>query len=333
MTVSTNDPVVDCLELTVKYGEALAVDRVTFDVGAGEVFGLLGPNGAGKTSVIRALTTIVQPAGGTATVGGHGLDRPHDVRGAIGVLPESGGYPTTRSAIEYLVFHGELFGLPRSVARSRGESLLRQLGLEGNTHQRIGTFSRGMRQRLGIARSLINRPVVLFLDEPTLGLDPAGREDVLGYLSMAARSTNTSVVLCSHLLDDVERICDRVAIMHEGRLVAKGSVAAVVRDAGLASGVRVGVTAADAEKARSAIVALPSVASVTADPARLGELDVVLSGDGDVNRVAAALIQDEVTIRSLVLRGARLSDAFLELTGAGRRPGDEGVETMLEEAR
>ena len=173
-----------------------------------------------------------------------------------------------------------------------------------------------MRQRLGIARTLINRPLVLFLDEPTLGLDPAGREAVLGYLATAAKTTGTSVVLCSHLLDDVERICDRVAIMHRAKLVANGSVASVVKDAGLATGVRVTVTPTDAQRAYGAIHAVRSVANISVDPARVGELDIVLADASGVNAVAGALIDEGIEIQSLVRRGARLSDAFLKFTEA-----------------
>ena len=150
--------------LTVTYGTTVAVDEITFHVDAGEVFGLLGPNAAGKTSVIRALTTILRPSGGSATVAGAPLDDPDTIRANIGVLPESNGYPGSQSAAHYLTFYGQLFGLSSAAARDRSLDLLDRFGLASNSYQEIRTFSRGMRQRLGIARALINRPRVLFLD-------------------------------------------------------------------------------------------------------------------------------------------------------------------------
>ena len=172
---------VDCDRLSVDYGRVRAVDEVSFSVGAGEIFGLLGPNAAGKTSVIRALTTVIDPSGGTATVAGESLAQPERVRRHIGVLPESNGYPSSATALGYLRFYGQLFGLKATEAGIRGTNLLDQLGLGPNRDQRIGTFSRGMRQRLGICRALINQPTVLFLDEPTLGLDPAGQQEMLAF--------------------------------------------------------------------------------------------------------------------------------------------------------
>lgn len=216
--------------LTVRYGDTVAVDSVSFSARPGQILGLLGPNGAGKTSVIRALTTIVPVATGTAIIAGCPLTDVKAVRARIGVLPESNGYPSGQSGPSYLRYYGQLFGLPRSEAALRANRLLERMGLGGN-EDRISTYSRGMRQRLGLARALLNNPEIVFLDEPTLGLDPAGKEDIMAELTYLALTNGTTIVLCSHLLDEVERVCDRVAIMHAGRIVADGTVDSVVGQA------------------------------------------------------------------------------------------------------
>ena len=304
-----------CDKMTVRYGATIAVDQVTFDVRQGEIYGLLGPNGAGKTSIIRALTTILEPDAGTATIDGIGLEEPARVRERIGVLPESSGYPGSRSALEYLTYHGRLFGIDADSSRERADELLQQVGLGEHRHQRVATYSRGMRQRLGIARALVNRPTVLFLDEPTLGLDPAGKQDILSYLRRDVVESGTSVVLCSHLLDDVERVCHRVGIMHHARVVASGTVAEVVAEANLGGGARIEVDPIDLPQTIEMISAQPGMMAKPAETP--GRIDVELRPGGPgLNDVARLLADEDVSFLALEARGARLSDAFLNLTGA-----------------
>ena len=163
---------VACRGVTVRYGRTVAVDKATFEARPGEVLGLLGPNGAGKTSLIRSLTTMLPMAAGEATIAGIDSRFPDLIRSRIGVLPENSGYPADQTAVDYVRYHGQLYGISRGVAHQRGLSLLGEMGLGERARSRIRTFSRGMRQRLGIARALINQPEVLFLDEPTLGARP-----------------------------------------------------------------------------------------------------------------------------------------------------------------
>lgn len=307
---------VDCQGLSVDYGRVRAVDGVSFAVGAGEIFGLLGPNAAGKTSVIRALTTVIDPSGGDATVAGEPLGRPERVRRSIGVLPESNGYPSSSTALGYLRFYGQLFGLPAPEADSRGETLLDQLGLGPNGNERIGTFSRGMRQRLGICRALINRPTVLFLDEPTLGLDPAGQQETLTFLGRAANEEGMSVVLCSHLLDEVERVCDRIAIMDGGGIVADGTVDEVVESAGMGATTRLRVEQGAVAEAVVKLQACPVVTHLDIDAGRVGEIEVETAAGLDTNEILRALLDANIGIRSVDVQGARLSDAFFALTGS-----------------
>ncbi len=309
-----------CKGVTVRYGKTVAVDAVDFEVAAGEVLGLLGPNGAGKTSLIRALTTMLPLDAGEATVAGIDRRYPDRIRGRIGVLPESGGYPAHQSAIEFVRYHGRLYGIPLTVAHERGMHLLEAVGLEERANSRIRTFSRGMRQRLGIVRALINEPAVLFLDEPTLGLDPAGQEEVLRRIRTIATESGTTIILTSHLLDEINRVCDSVVIMHHGRVVSSGSVDEVIREAGVARSVRVRVTQADIGRAMSHLSSAPDVAGVEPVPSGPGELRVEVSGMADgVNAVAGELLSAGVSILALELDGATLNDAFLHLTGGNGR--------------
>lgn len=310
---SQQSQAVACESLVVVYGDKTAVDGVSFTVGRGEVFGLLGPNGAGKTSVVRALTTIIDPSAGTAHIAGQPLTEPDRVRSVIGVLPESNGYPGSVTAMDYLVYFGQLYGMGSAESHSRAESLLTDVGLISVGRQMIKTFSRGMRQRLGIARSLVNRPQVLFLDEPTLGLDPAGREDVLQQLDSIASNDGTSVVLCSHILEDVERVCDRIAILNKGRIVSTGTVAAVTSQATRESQVVVTVAPGDADRA---LRALAGVDGFEAEAASTPGVIHVANPDpaGSVNELMAALIAENIPVRAIEPETSRLSDAFISLT-------------------
>lgn len=216
MILAIND-----LKLSIDGTPVLRDVRLSLDVG--EVYGLLGPNGAGKSTTIAAALGLLPADGGTVAVFGHDPRRePDAVRARIGVLPERNGFYDWMDGPAYLGFFAALYG--REIAAPALEAMLARVGLVPRPGQRIGTYSRGMRQRLGIARALIAGPKLLVLDEPTNGLDPRGRRDVHDLLAGLARD-GTAVLLCTHLLDDVERLCDRVGILVGGRSVAEGSIA------------------------------------------------------------------------------------------------------------
>ena len=206
--------------LTKSFGDVLALDNLSLAVPPGTIFGFLGPNGAGKTTTIRILTGLVHATAGRAWVAGAEVKRgSHLAAARIGYLPEDVGFYGWMTPREFLDYVGRLFGLSAAEAGGRSAELLHLVGLSDVAGRRIGGFSRGMRQRLGIAQALVNRPDVLFLDEPASALDPAGRREVLDMIGQLRGQC--TVFMSTHILADVERVCDSVGIIAEGRLVAE----------------------------------------------------------------------------------------------------------------
>ena len=218
---TAGEPAILARGLTKRYGTILALDGLDLDVPAGSIFGLLGPNGAGKSTTIRILTGLAQASSGRATVAGvqAGLDRP-DLHRRLGYLDQDPRFYGWMRGRELLELAGRLSGLRGAELRERVVEMLDQTGLRAAAERRIGGWSGGMRQRLGIAQALLHRPAIVFLDEPVSSLDPAGRRDLLELI--ARLRGQTTVVLSTHVLSDVERVCDRVAILDRGRLVTEG---------------------------------------------------------------------------------------------------------------
>ena len=307
--------------LTKAYGPHRAVDDLTFAANAGDVVGLLGPNGAGKTTTIRLLTTVLTPTKGEFWVAGHHGTSATEIRRRIGVLPESSGYPRTQTGREYLRYHARLYGRTSQSARSVTDDLLLHVGLADRADSSISSYSRGMRQRLGIARALVNNPAVVFLDEPTLGLDPAGQAQVLNLVRDIAQR-GTTVLLSTHTLPEVEQACSRVVILDQGRVLVSGSVGEVIRAAIVERFAQLRVPGDLVEQAVSALAQLPelTVAQMTERP---DVLRIALSGsaadnsdgsDDGINAALMAVAKARVPVLSFEVEGAQLSDAFLKLT-------------------
>jgi ABC-2 type transport system ATP-binding protein len=298
-----------------RYGSLVAVDDLSFEAKPGEILGVLGPNGAGKTTAIRVLTTILEPTRGSFAVAGVPHTRPAEIRRRIGVLPESAGYPEHQTGEEYLRYHARLYGRSRADARSVAATLLEELGLGERGGSLISTYSRGMRQRLGIARALVNEPQVVFLDEPTLGLDPAGQRQMLGTVRRIAGERGATVLLSTHLLVEVEETCSRVMILNRGRVAAEGTVAEVAR---LAAAPRSGRLRVPPDNAEAALRALTGVGAVTAASVdgRPGTLVVQLAEADALNEALRAVVEAGIPVLAAELEGARLSDAFLAMTEA-----------------
>ena len=205
-------------------GTVVAVDGVTFDVYEGEIFGFLGPNGAGKTTTISLLTTLLRPTSGTATVCGFDiLKEPNEVRKRIGVVPQEYTADEDLTGYENIMFCADLYGIPRRISRERADELLRLVELEAAKDRKVETYSGGMRRRLELACGLINHPRVLFLDEPTLGLDVQTRAAVWQYIRKLKEEYGMTLFLTTHYLEEADALCDRIAIIDHGKIVKIGS--------------------------------------------------------------------------------------------------------------
>ena len=235
-------PAVKTVELTKRFGHTVALAGLSMTVPRGEVFGFLGPNGAGKTTAVKLLLGLLKPTSGQGSL----LGRPIGdlrTRRRIGYLPELFRYQAWLSAAEVLALHCELAPLPRSSWKDEIETALETVGLTGRANDRVGTFSKGMQQRLGLGAALLGEPELVFLDEPTSALDPVGRHDVREIIRGLA-SRGSAVFLNSHLLSEVEQVCDRVAVVDHGRVIASGTMDELL--GGTAVRVRVsGLTQAD----------------------------------------------------------------------------------------
>jgi ABC-2 type transport system ATP-binding protein len=213
---------IKCKGLTKRYGQVTALDHLDLTVEEHLVFGFLGPNGAGKTTTVRLLTGLARPTSGQAWIDNDTIGSA-TLKSRIGYLPDVPAFYSWMSGLEYLLFTGELFHLPAREIKSRAGELLELVDLEKAAKRRIGGYSRGMKQRLGIAQALMSRPRVLFMDEPTSALDPIGRREVLELINRLKQTT--TIFMSTHILTDVERVCDTVGIINKGKLVTVSSVA------------------------------------------------------------------------------------------------------------
>lgn len=310
-------PAIEATGLGKRYGALVALDGLTFAVQPGEILGVLGPNGAGKTTAIRILTTILSADRGHFSVAGVPHTQPAEIRQRVGVVPESAGYPDGQTGEEFLRFHARLFGQSRAGALAAARTLLAQVGLAERGGSLISGYSRGMRQRLGIARALVNDPQVVFLDEPTLGLDPAGQRQVLALIRGITAERGATVLLCTHLLTEVEDVCSRVLILNRGRVAAEGTVSEVAHLAAAPRSARLRVAAEHVERARRVLSAASGIERVEPANGQPGSLTATLNGDARANAMndgLRALAEANVPVLSFELEGARLSDAFLAMT-------------------
>ena len=300
--------------LSKHFGSFVAVDRVSFEVRPGEAFGLLGPNGAGKTTIIRMLTTLLRPTSGRAQVAGYDVVRAaHHVREAIGVIPQAMTSDLDLTGWENLDIYGEFYGVPRRQRRERAKRLLHMVGLTERANDLVATYSGGMRRRLEIARGLMHEPRVLFLDEPTLGLDPQSRRVVWELLGQLRRETDLTISLTTHYMDEAENLCDRIAIVDGGKIVALDT------PAGLKAGIRGAdlielEVDAEAEQVVAGLRAQPYVREIT--HTGNGKISVsVQEGARAIPRIIDQIESSGRKVVSISLRALSLEDVFIHFTG------------------
>ena len=226
MTDSASDPVVQTFELTRRFDRFVAVNAVSFAVARGEIFGLIGPNGAGKSTLMKMLTTMLPPSSGRALIAGYDVAKqPAQVRKHIGYMPQLLSADGELTGYENLLLSSRLYLIPHEERAVRIEEALHMMGLSEARDRLARNYSGGMLRRLEIAQSMLHRPVILFMDEPTEGLDPVGRNLVWDNIRALRRKIGSAVVLCTHYMEEADQLCDRVAVMRDGRIVAIGTPA------------------------------------------------------------------------------------------------------------
>ena len=319
------EPAIVTRSLTKRYGSILALDRLDLEVPQGSIFGFLGPNGAGKTTTLRILTSLANASSGSAAVGGLPVgDGGPNRRGIIGYLDQDPRFHGWMRGRELLELVGTLYGMAGGQLTRRIDETLELVALTDAGRRTIGGYSGGMRQRLGLAQAILNRPPVLLLDEPVSSLDPEGRRDILEVIrGLAGTST---VLLSSHILNDVERVCDRVAILDRGRLVTAGPMRQLLDR--FARPVYVIEPDAPADGSLDALAAtLRRLPGVTDVEAAHGTLRAAVDGaPATGSALLAALAAEQVSVRSFERQHPTLEDVFLQLVGRGAHRAEQDRE-------
>lgn len=303
--------------LTKRFGDLVAVNNISFTVENGEIFGLLGPNGAGKTTLIRMLTTLTPPTSGTARIGGYDIVREaNEVRHVLGVIPQAFTSDPELTAQENMLIHAKLYGVPVGEREQLIERLLESVELVKFKDKLVQTFSGGMRRRLEIARGLVHSPKIMFLDEPTTGLDPVSRTNVWEMIRRLRNESKLTILLTTHYMDEADKLCDRIAIVDHGKL------AALDTPANLKDSVP-GTDIVEAEFTNAPpdwIEQLKALAHVASASQHDGVAHIN-SNDGPVTVAALMDLARErnVTVKRVSVQGTTLDDVFLHYTGTDLR--------------
>ncbi|MBQ0835837.1 ATP-binding cassette domain-containing protein [Lactiplantibacillus pentosus] len=308
-----NQHIIEVQQVQKRFGDELAVADVSFNVQAGEIFGLLGPNGAGKTTLLKMMTTLLRQDSGTIRLNGYDtLTQARAVRQQFGLTGQTATIDQDLSARENLIIFGRLNGLARNAAKARADELLRDFSLEHSAQRPLSTFSGGMRRRLDLAVSLISRPKILFLDEPTTGLDPRTRSEMWTAIRQLVRQGST-VVLTTQYLEEADQLADRIALLDHGRLKALGPVADLKQQVG---GLKLQLALAQAQATQPA---QRIMTQLTTQPVQVSDRTVsVQLAANDATQVTAQILerlqQAQIEIDRFALEPPSLDDVFLTMT-------------------
>jgi ABC-2 type transport system ATP-binding protein len=306
---------IECTDLTKKFGDLAAVDHISFEVEEGEIFGLLGPNGAGKTTTIRMLTTVIPPTEGTAMVGGFDVrKKPDKVRERIGVVLQKIALEWFSPVYDNLDIYGSIYNIPRKERKRKIEWLLKEFGLEEKRNEVIELLSGGLQKRVQVARAFMHHPEILFLDEPTLGLDPQSRRKTWDFIKDSSK-TGQTIVLSTNYMDEAEYLSDRIGIIDHGRIIALDTLEALKDSIGGGDIIDMNVEG-DIGSLRRDISELDYVKTVGGT----SNLSVQVSNaDETLIELSQCIIQKGGRIRNVVVRKPTLEDIFIKLTGRAIR--------------
>jgi len=302
---------IETRKLIKKYGDLVAVDGIDLKVNEGEIFGLLGPNGAGKTTTLSILSCMLLPTSGEAYVNGYNVvKQPDQVRKSIGIVFQDPAIDDQLTGRENMEIHAMLYNVPKKVAKQRIDEALRLVELTDRAKNLVRTYSGGMRRRLEIARGLIHRPKVLFLDEPTLGLDVQTRERIWEYIEALTKKEKMTMILTTHYMDEADRLCDRVAIIDFGKIKAEGTPEQLKKQLG---GDVITVKTKSINKLTKMVSELKFVKSVnkTSDAVKI----TLENGEEHITDIACAARDKGISVESLTLHEPTLNDVFLSHTG------------------
>ncbi|MGN0002232.1 MAG: ABC transporter ATP-binding protein [Sphingobacterium composti] len=306
-----NNPIIDLKDLSKFYGNKKAVDKLNLQIYSGEIFGLLGPNGAGKTTSILMMLGLTEPTSGSATVCGHDATRnPLEVKKVVGYMPDNVGFYPDMTAVENLCFIAELNGTFGQQAKTLAYELLQTVGIADVANSKTSTFSRGMKQRLGLAEVLIKKPQVIILDEPTLGIDPSGVNDFLKLIQKLSKEQNLTVLMSSHHLHQVQRVCDRVGIFVDGKMMVEGPIESLAQKLQLDRGFKTIIEVNNPEfttlSVESSLNTIDGISTVAFEGNKIS-----IHSTTDVTaQVVRKLVQSDANILSVNRNGYTLDDIY-----------------------
>ncbi len=310
-----NGNIIEVKNLTKVFGKFTAVDDISFNVKKGEIFGLLGPNGAGKSTTLRMLSTLSRPTKGTATIGGYDtVKNDTEVRKLIGIVSEKMIIYNRLTAKENLMFFGSLFNIPKDILTKRIDDLLELVQLTKFKDAQVGTFSTGMRQRMNVVRALLNMPQVLFLDEPTLGLDPQSSVEIREFVRKLNQEQGTTVIITTHMMLDADLLCDRIAIVDHGKIIALDTSTNLKKIISGSDTMIVKLEVANLTPEMTANVkTLKCADAVTQDNSTT--LHIIVHGDEAFDSIVDSVRKQNGKITSMANLQPSLEDVFLHITG------------------